>query len=137
MAKILRTYFQQGNCCHGDKCFYKHEKAAAPTKDPKKNNSTAPKKKASAKAAPCITKRYACIAKGKGLPKATKVMKDQSQRALLFSSKVEYIKIPAAGEQHKAVHRLRMYNSNYPTSESVPKPDKLVAHRAQVIARQL
>jgi hypothetical protein len=117
--------------------FTNVRKQLLPLRIRKKNNSTAPKKKASAKAAPCITKRYACIAKGKGLPNATKAMKDQSQRALLFSSKVEYIKIPAAGEQHKAVHRLRMYNNNYPTSESVPKPDKLVAHRAQVIARQL
>ena len=49
----------------------------------------------------------------------------------MFSSKVEYIKIPATGEQH------RMYDNNYPIAESVPKPDRLVAHRAQVIACQL
>ena len=72
MAKIPCTYFQQGKCRRGDKCFYKHENAAAPAKDPKRTNSPAPKKKASAKAAPCIAQRYACIAKGKGLPKATK-----------------------------------------------------------------
>ena len=51
----------------------------------KEPNSPAPKKKASAKAAPCITQRYACIAKGKGLPKAIKAMKDQCQRAVVFS----------------------------------------------------
>ena len=39
----------------GDKCFYKHEKVAAPTNESKRTNSPAPKKKASAKAAPCIT----------------------------------------------------------------------------------
>ena len=63
MAQIPCTYFQQGNCRRGDKCLYKHEKVAAPTKEPKRPNSPAPKKKASAKAAPCITQRYACIAK--------------------------------------------------------------------------
>ena len=137
MAKIPCTYFQQGKCRRGDKCFYKHEIAAAPTKDPKRTNSPAPKKKASAKAAPCITQRYACIVKGEVLPKATKAMKDQCHRAVVFSSKVEYIKIPATGEQRKVVHRPRIYDNNYPTAESVPKPDRLVAHRAQVVARQL
>ena len=137
MAKIPCTYFQQGKCRRGDKCFYKHEVAAAPTKDPKRTNSPAPKKKASAKAAPCITQRHACIAKGKGLPKATKAMKDQCHRAVVFSSKVEYIKVPATGEQRKVVHRPRIYEKTFPDSESVPKPNKLIAHRAQVSARQL
>ena len=108
MAKIPCTYFQQGNCRRGDKCFYKIEKVAAPTKEPKRTNGPAPKKKASAKAAPCITQRYARIAKGKGLPKATKAMKEQCHRAVVFSSKVEYIKVPATGEQRKVVHRPRL-----------------------------
>ena len=30
MAKIPCTYFQQGKCRRGDKCFYKHEVATAP-----------------------------------------------------------------------------------------------------------
>ena len=137
MAKIPCTYFQQGNCRRGDKCFYKHEKAAAPTKDPKRPNSPAPKKKAGVKAAPCIAQRYACIARGKGLPKATKAMHDQCHRAVVFSSKVEYIKIPATGEQRKVQHRPRVYDTSYPDAESVPKADKLVSHRAQVLARQL
>ena len=55
----------------------------------------------------------------------------------MFSSKVAYIKIPATGEQRKVVHKPRLYDNNYPTAESVPKPDRLVAHRAQVVARQL
>ena len=55
----------------------------------------------------------------------------------MFSSKVEYIKIPATGEQHKVVHRHPTYDNHYPATDSVPKLDKLVAHRAQVIARQL
>ena len=114
MAKIPCTYFQQGKCRRGDKCFYKHEVAAAPTKDPKRTNSPAPKKKASAKAAPCITQRYACIAKGKGLPKATKAMKEQCHRAIVFSSKVEYIKVPATGEQRKVVHKPRIYEKDVP-----------------------
>ena len=137
MAKIPCTYFQQGKCRRGDMFFYKHENAAAPTKDHKRTNSPAPKKKASAKAAPCITQRYACIAKGKGLPKATKAMKEQYHRVVVFSSKVEYFKVPATGEQRKVVHRPRIYEKSYPDSESVPKPDKLIAHRAQVSARQL
>ena len=87
--------------------------------------------------APCITQRYACIAKGKGLPKATKAMKDQCHRVVVFSSKVEYFKVPANGEQRKVAHRPRVYEKSYPDSESVPKPDKLIAHRAQVSARQL
>ena len=64
-------------------------------------------------------------------------MKDQCHRAVAFSSKVEYIKIPATGEQRKVVHKPRLYDNNYPTAESVPKPDRLVAHCAQVVARQL
>ena len=64
-------------------------------------------------------------------------MKDQCHTAVVFSSKVEYIKIPATGEQRKVVHKPRLYDNNYPTAESVPKPDRLVAHRAQVVARQL
>ena len=114
MAKIPCTYFQQGNCRRGDKCFYKSEKVAAPTKEPKRTNSPAPEKKASAKAAPGITQRYACIAKGKGLPKATKAMKEQSHQAVVFSSKVEYFKVPATGEQRKVVHRPRVYEKSYP-----------------------
>ena len=86
-AKTPCTYFQQGKCRRDDKCFYKRENAAAPTKDPKRTNRPAPKKKASAKAAPCITQRYACIAKGKGLPKATKAMKDQCHRLLCSHQK--------------------------------------------------
>ena len=118
MAKIPCAYFQQGKCPRGDKCFYKRENAAAPTKDPKRTNSPAPKKKASAKAAPCITQRYACIAKGKELPKA---MKDQCHRVVaVFSSKVEYFKVPANGEQRKVVHRPRIYEKSFPDSESVP-----------------
>ena len=77
----------------------------------KRTNSPAPKKKASAKAAPCIAQRYACIAKGKGLPKATKAMKNQCHSAVVFSSKVEYTKIPATGEQHKVVHRQQVSHS--------------------------
>ena len=71
------------------------------------------------------------------MPKAIKAMHDQSHRAVVFSSKVEYIKIPATGEQRRVEHKPRVYDTSYPTSESVPKTDKLVLHRAQVIARQL
>ena len=121
----------------GGTCFYKHEKTAAPTKEPKRTNSPAPKKKPTAKAAPCIAQRYACIAKGKRLPKATKAMKDQCYRAVVFSSKVEYYKVPATGEQRKVVYRPRVYEKSYPRTDMVPKTDPLVVHRAQVIARQL
>eukprot|EP00435_Cladocopium_sp_Y103_P036206 s1446_g9.t1 len=121
MAKIPCTYFQQGNCRRGDKCFYKHEKAV-PAKDGKRTNSPAPKKKATAKATPCLVEKYACIVKGrKGLPKATKAMKDQSHRVVVFSSKVETIKIPAVGGQRKLVYKPRMYEKSYPKTEMVPK----------------
>eukprot|EP00435_Cladocopium_sp_Y103_P044832 s114_g12.t1 len=138
MAKIPCAYFQQGNCHRGDKRFYKHEKAAPTTKDAKRTNSPAPRKKASAKAAPCLLEKYACIAKGrKGLPKATKAMKDQSHRVVVFSSKVETIKFPAVGEQRKLVYKPRLCEKRYPKTEMVPKSDPLDAHRAQVVARQL
>ena len=52
--------------------FLQTWKCNCPYKGSKRTNSPAPKKKAGAKAAPCITQRYACIATGKGLPKATK-----------------------------------------------------------------
>ena len=64
-------------------------------------------------------------------------MRDQCHRAVVFSSKVEYFKVPATGEQRKVVHRPRIYEKSYPDSESVPKPDKLIAQRAQVLGRQL
>ena len=64
-------------------------------------------------------------------------MHDQSHRAVVFSSKVEYIKMPSSGEQRKVEHKPRVYDISYPNAESVPKTDQLVLHRAQVIARQL
>ena len=64
-------------------------------------------------------------------------MKAQCHRAVVFSSKVEYYKVPATGEQRKVVHRPRLYENNYPRSDMVPKADPLVVHRAQVVARQL
>ena len=42
---LLPTGQMSSSC--GGKCFYKHENAAAPTKDPKRTNSRAPKKKVS------------------------------------------------------------------------------------------
>ena len=46
MAKTPCIYHAQGKCRRGDKCFYKHDdKAAAATKDTKRANSPAPKKK--------------------------------------------------------------------------------------------
>ena len=56
MAKIPCTYFQQGNCRRGDKCFYKHEKVAAPMKKPKRTNSPAPKKRPVQKLRPALLK---------------------------------------------------------------------------------
>ena len=35
------------------------------------------------------------------------------------------------------MHKPRIYEKTFPDSESVPKPAKLTAHRAQVSARQL
>ena len=64
-------------------------------------------------------------------------MKDQCHRVVVFSSKVEYFKVPANGEQRKVAHRPQVYEKSYPDSESVPKPDKLIGHRAQVSARRL
>ena len=71
------------------------------------------------------------------MPKATKAMKDQCHRAVVFSSKVGYYNVPASGEQLKVVHRPRLYEKSYPRSDMVPKTDPLVVHRAQVVARQL
>ena len=129
MAKIPCTYFQQGNCRRGDKCFYKIEKVAAPTKEPKRTNGPAPKKKASAKAAPCITQRYARIAKGKGLPKATKAMKEQCHRAVVFSSKVGIHQGSCNWWTTQSCASTTIEKS-YPRRDMVPKTDPLVIHRS-------
>ena len=72
MAKIPCTYFQQGKCRRGDKCFYKHEVAAAPTKDPKRTNSPAPKKKASAKSCAMHYSKVCMHSKGKRVAESYK-----------------------------------------------------------------
>ena len=64
-------------------------------------------------------------------------MKEQCHRAIVFSSKVEYIKVLATGEQRQVVHRPRLYEKSDPRTDMVPKTDPLVIHRAQVVARQL
>ena len=63
MAKTPCIYHAQGKCRRGDKCFYKHDdKAAAATKDTKRDNSPAPKKKSKdSTAAPCLIQKFACI----------------------------------------------------------------------------
>jgi len=56
MAKTPCIYHARGKCRRGDECFYKHDdKAAAATKDTKRTNSPAPKKKGKdSNAAPCL-----------------------------------------------------------------------------------
>ena len=65
MAKTPCIYHAQGKCRRGAKCFYKREdKAAAATKDTKRTNSPAPKKKGKeSNAAPCLIKKFACCHK--------------------------------------------------------------------------
>jgi hypothetical protein len=66
MAKTPCTYFQQGKCRRGDKCFYKHENAAAPTKDPKRTNRSAPKKRPAQKPRHASQKGMHVLQRGKG-----------------------------------------------------------------------
>ena len=87
MAKIPCTCFLQGNCRRGDTCFYKHEKTAVPTKDPKRTNSPAPKKKPTAKVAPCITERYACIARERACQRLQKPWKRSVTEQYCFHQK--------------------------------------------------
>ena len=51
------------------RAFCKFENAVAPRKNQKLANKCAPKRNSSAKIAPRITQKHACIAKGRGLPK--------------------------------------------------------------------
>ena len=64
MAKTPCIYHAQGKCRRGDKCSYKHDdKAAAATKDTKRTNLPAPKKKGKEpNAAPCLVDRQSKLA---------------------------------------------------------------------------
>ena len=75
MAKTPCIYHAQGKCRRGDKCSYKHDdKAAAATKDTKRTNLPAPKKKGKEpNAAPCLVDRQSKLAlqrNSRGKPRA-------------------------------------------------------------------
>ena len=101
MAKTPCIYHAQGKCRRGDKCFYKHDdKAAAATKDTKRANSPAPKKKAKeSNAAPCLIQKFACIARKQ--PKVTSCSDEScvSMKRLRFRKVPHVIEVKAVGRQ--------------------------------------
>ena len=100
MAKTPCIYHAQGKCRRGDKCFYKHDKAAAATKDTKRANSPAPKKKSKdSTAAPCLIQKFACIVRKQ--PKATSCSDESSvsMKRLRFRKVPHVIEVKAVGRQ--------------------------------------
>ena len=78
--------------------------------------------------------------KGKRVAKSYKGHgKNNATEPLCFHQKWNTSKSQQTGEQRKVVHKPRIYEKTFPDSESVTAKtrDKLVAHRAQVSARQL
>ena len=126
-------------CRRGDTCFYKHDdKAAAATKDTKRANSPAPKKKAKeSNAAPCLIQKFACIARKQ--PKATSCSDESSvsMKRLRFRKVPHVIEVKAVGRQVPVKHRPREFAKVYKTAEDVPVSSKVEQHEAQVRARQL
>ena len=122
MAKTPCIYHAQGKCRRGDKCFYKHDdKAAAATKDTKRANSPAPKKKAKeSNAAPCLIQKFACIARKQ--PKATSCSDESSvsMKRLRFRKVPHVIEVKAVGRQVPVKHRPREFTKVYKTAEDVP-----------------
>ena len=139
MAKTPCIYHAQGKCRRGDKCFYKHDdKAAAATKDTKRANSPAPKKKSKdSTAAPCLIQKFACIARKQ--PKATSCSDEPSvsMKRLRFRKVPHMIEVKAVGRQVPVKHRPREFTKVYKTAEDVPVSSKVEQHEAQVRARQL
>ena len=139
MAKTPCIYHAQGKCRRGGRCFYKHDdKAAAATKDTKRANSPAPKKKGKEySAAPYLIEKFACIARKQ--PKATSCSNEPgvSMKRLRFR-KVPHVKeVKAVGRQVPVKHRPREFTKVYKTSDDVPVSSKVEQHEAQVRARQL
>ena len=147
MAKTPCTYFAQGKCNRGDKCFYKHEeKGAAATKDTKRTNSPAPKKKAKdSNATPCIKtsthecmlQKFACIAKKAPRAISSSKSSEVSMKRIRFRKHPQVFEIKAVGNHAPVRHRPREYTTVYRTPEEVPVSSKVEQHEAQVRARQL
>ena len=139
MAKTPCIYHAQGKCRRGDKCFYKHEdQAAAATKDTKRTNSPAPKKKGKeSNAAPCLIEKFACVARKQ--PRVTSCSDESSvsMKRLRFRKVTQVIEVKAVGRQVPVKHRPREFTKVYKTSDDVPASSKVEQHEAQVRARQL
>lgn len=144
MAKTPCTYFQQGNCKRGDKCYFKHEGKAAAAGD-KRLNSPAPKPKGKpkAKAAPCIPKGFALIAMNNNNPVFSLPAPKHDNihapplKSVRFSGKVRIRKIKAVGEQNHIRYPPRYYDTVYARSEDVPASTPSDIHVSRVAARQL
>ena len=149
MARTPCTYFAQGKCNRGDKCYYKHEeKGAAATKDTKRTNSPAPnkkKKEKDANAAPCLIasqhecmfQKFACIARKSQRAISSRDSGEVSMKRIRFRKHPQVFEVPASGRQLPVRHRPREYSVVYTTSEEVPVSSKIEQHEAQVRARQL
>ena len=149
MARTPCTYFAQGKCNRGDKCFYKHEeKGAAATKDTKRTNSPAPNKKKKEKdsnAAPCIVasthecmyQKFACIAKRTSRAITCPASEGVSMKRIRFRKNPQVFEVQASGRQLPVRHHPREYAVVYKNSDDVPVSSKIEQHEAQVRARQL
>ena len=114
------------------------DKAAAATKDTKRANSPAPKKKSKdSTAAPCLIQKFACIVRKQ--PKATSCSDESSisMKRLRFRKAPHVIEVKAVGRQVPVKHRPREFTKVYKTAEDVPVSSKVEQHEAQVRARQL
>ena len=138
MAKTPCIYHAQGKRRRGDKCFYKHyDKAAAATKDAKRTNYPAPKKKGKeSNAAPCLIDphpKFACIAKKQ--PRVT----SRSDGSSVSMKRVRFRKNPQESRKQLVVKSLSniVRRSSPRTSGDVPVSSKVEQHEAQVRARQL
>ena len=137
MAKIPCAYFARGSCKRGDKCYYKHDTAAAPAKEKHKPRPNSPAaKKESKKSAVCV--QHACIAKSlPGLRSSPSRERKAQQKRVRFNLKPQIIKVTAVGEQCKLADKSRRYTKVNPDASTVPASSKKEQHLAQVHARQL
>ena len=142
MAKTPCIYHAQGQCRRGDKCFYKHDdKAAAATKDTKRTNSPAPKKKGKeSNAAPCLIDphtKFACIAKKQPRVTPSSDGSSVSMKRVRLRKNPQVFEVKAVGRQVPVRHRPREFTTVYRTPDDVPVSSKVEQHDAQVRARQL
>ena len=86
MAKTPCTYSQQGKCRRGDKCFYKHESAAAPTKDPNEPTALLQRKRPVQKLRHALPKGMLALQQGKGCQRLQRLRSMSKSCCVLIKS---------------------------------------------------